>query len=120
MIHKHNASHLHYDLRLEHDGVLKSWAIPKEPSKDPKVRRLAVQVEDHELGYEKFEGEIAEGEYGAGKVTIWDSGSYEPVKFDKDSIEVDIRGAKLKDIYHLIKFKKAGEKDWLFFKGKDV
>ena len=126
VIQKHHAKHLHYDLRLEHDGVLKSWAVPKEPSKDPKVKRLAVQVEDHKLGYEEFEGEIAEGEYGAGKVEIWDSGTYEPIKYDNDSIEMNIHGKKLKGIYHLIRFKKArpersrraGDNNWLFFKGK--
>ena len=119
VIHKHHASHLHWDLRLEHNGVLKSWAVPKEPSKDPKVKRLAVQVEDHKLGYEKFKGIIPKGEYGAGKVEIWDSGTYEPVKFEKNSIEFDIHGKKLKGIYHLVKFTNAGPKSWLFFKGKD-
>lgn len=119
VIQKHHASHLHWDLRLEHKGVLKSWAVPKEPSSDPKVKRLAVEVEDHKLGYEKFEGVIPEGEYGAGKVEIWDSGTYEPVKFEKDSIEVDIHGKKLKGPYHLVRFKNAGPKNWLFFKGKE-
>lgn len=119
VIHEHHASHLHWDLRLEHKGVLKSWAIPKEPSDDPKVKRLAIEVEDHELDYAKFEGTIPEGEYGAGKVEIWDSGTYEPVKFEKDSIEIDIHGKKLKGIYHLVRFKKTGPKNWLFFKNKD-
>jgi DNA ligase D-like protein (predicted 3'-phosphoesterase) len=119
VIHKHYASHLHWDLRLEHKGVLKSWAVPKEPSDDPKVKRLAVEVEDHKLGYEKFEGIIPEGEYGAGKVEIWDSGTYDAVKFEKDSIMIDIHGKKLKGIFHLVRFKKAGPKSWLFFKGKD-
>lgn len=118
VIHEHHASHLHWDLRLERDGVLKSWAIPKEPSSDPKDKRLAIEVEDHELGYEKFQGDIPEGEYGAGHVDIWDSGTYEPVKYDKDSIEMDIKGKKLHGIFHLVRFKKAGEKNWLFFKGK--
>jgi DNA ligase D-like protein (predicted 3'-phosphoesterase) len=119
VIHKHYASHLHWDLRLEHMGVLKSWAVPKEPSDDPKVKRLAVEVEDHKLGYEKFEGVIPEGEYGAGKVEIWDSGTYDAVKFEKDSILIDIHGKKLNGLYHLVRFKNAGPKSWLFFKGKD-
>ena len=119
VIHKHYAKHLHYDLRLEHEDVLKSWAIPKEPSTDPKVKRLAVQVGDHELEYEEFEGNIPEGMYGAGKVEIWDAGTFDPVKFEKDNIEVNIHGKKLKGIFHLVRFEKAGEKHWLFFKGKD-
>jgi len=119
VIHKHQATHLHWDLRLEHNGILKSWAIPKEPSDDPKVKRLAIEAEDHEIDYAKFEGTIPKGEYGAGKVKIWDSGSYEPIKFGKDSIEINIHGKKLKGIYHLFRFKSAGPKNWLFFKSKE-
>ena len=119
VIHKHHAKRLHYDLRLEKDGVLKSWAVPKEPTDDPKVKRLAIEVEDHELDYANFKGEIAEGEYGAGKVEIWDSGTYEPIKFDDKNIDVNIHGKKLKGIYHLLRFQKAGPKNWLFFKGKN-
>jgi DNA ligase D-like protein (predicted 3'-phosphoesterase) len=115
VIQQHHASHLHWDLRLEHEGVLKSWAIPKEPPKAAGVKRLAVAVDDHELGYEKFVGEIAKGEYGAGKVEIWDSGTYIPEKFDKEHIILEINGKKLKGKYYLIKFKGQG-KNWLFFK----
>jgi len=103
-------------LRLEHSGVLKSWAVPKEPSTDPKVKRLAVEVEDHELGYEKFQGTIPEGQYGAGKVTIWDKGTYLPVKTDKNEWIFDIKGVKLKGIYCLIRLKDS--KNWLFFPAK--
>ena len=115
VIQKHNASHLHWDLRLEHDGVLKSWAIPKEPPRKKGIKRLAVAVEDHDLGYEKFEGEIAKGEYGAGKVEIWDSGTYTAEKFDDKHIMIDIKGKKLKGAYVLINL--AGQKkNWLIFK----
>ena len=120
VVHKHSASHLHYDLRLEMEGVLKSWAIPKEPPLVQGVRRLAIQVEDHEKGYEGFEGVIPEGQYGAGKVEIWDKGSYIPVKFEKNEVICDLRGRRLKGLYCLIKLKPKlpSDKNWLFFKKK--
>ncbi|HVP93489.1 MAG TPA: DNA polymerase ligase N-terminal domain-containing protein [Acidobacteriota bacterium] len=116
VIQKHAATHLHYDLRLEMDGVLKSWAIPKEPPTAPNVRRLAVQVEDHPLEYGNFEGTIPEGEYGAGSVEIWDRGTYRLIDRKEDKLIVEINGNRLKGTYVLVRFKDL--KNWLFFKKK--
>jgi DNA ligase D-like protein (predicted 3'-phosphoesterase) len=116
VIQKHAATHLHYDLRLEMDGVLKSWAVPKEPSASPGVRRLAVQVEDHPIEYANFEGTIPEGEYGAGTVEIWDRGTYKLIDRKEDKLIVEINGNRLKGTYVLVRFK--DQKNWLFFKKK--
>lgn len=116
VVQKHNASHLHYDFRLSMNGVLKSWAIPKQPSKDSKVRRLAIQVEDHPLSYANFEGTIEEGHYGAGKVKIWDKGRYSLIEKSRNKIVVDLEGKRLKGKYALVKFAKSGGKNWLFFR----
>ena len=120
VVQKHQASHLHYDLRLEEDGVLKSWAIPKLPPQEEGVRRLAVETEDHPLGYEEFEGIIPEGEYGAGKVEVWDCGTYLPQESDSDKRIIEIKGRKLSGRYGLIKLKAKNpeDKNWLFFKLK--
>ena len=115
VIQKHQATHLHYDFRLEKDGVLKSWAIPKEPPTEKGVKRLAMMVEDHPLEYAGFEGEIPQGEYGAGTVQIWDKGTYETEKWDENEIIVYINGIKLNGRYCLIRFRKQ-ENGWLFFK----
>ncbi|MBS7640848.1 MAG: DNA polymerase ligase N-terminal domain-containing protein [Candidatus Bathyarchaeia archaeon] len=115
VIQKHAASHLHYDLRLEKDGVLKSWAIPKEPPTVKNVKRLAIQTEDHPIEYANFEGVIPEGEYGAGTVEIWDRGTFNVEEWTDEKIIVYIRGEKLKGRYCLIKFK-GRENSWLFFK----
>jgi len=117
VIQKHHASRLHYDLRLEHEGVLKSWAIPKEPPRTPGPRRLAVQTEDHPLEYADFEGIIPEGEYGAGRVEIWDRGWHEPLEWEENKIRVRIHGEKLEGEYLLIRFQPEKDpKNWLFFK----
>lgn len=117
VVHEHHASHLHWDLRLEIDGILKSWAIPKEPSMNPSVKRLAVQVEDHPYNYKDFEGTIPEGQYGAGKVIIWDKGTYEPIDVSDKKMVIKINGKKLKGTYVLVKFKPPN--NWLFFKKKE-
>jgi DNA ligase D-like protein (predicted 3'-phosphoesterase) len=98
------------------DGVLKSWAIPKEPPSALGVRRLAVQVEDHPVEYANFEGTIPEGEYGAGTVEIWDRGTYKLIERKEDKLIVEINGKKLKGIYVLLRFR--DQKNWLFFKKK--
>jgi len=116
LIHKHWARKLHYDLRLQLGGVLKSWAVPKRPSKSPKIKRLAVQVEDHPLAWGSFEGIITEG-YGKGKVKIWDKGNYELLEKTKTRLIIDIKGKKLKGAYCLLFFKQP--KNWLFFKVKE-
>ena len=120
VVQKHDASHLHYDFRLEEAGVLKSWAVPKEPPTVKGIKRLAVAVEDHPLEYAKFEGEIPEGNYGAGKVEIWDSGTYELIKKEPKEIEINLNGKKLKGKYVLIKthYGNKPEKSWLLFKTK--
>ena len=119
VVHEHHARRLHYDLRLERDGVLKSWAVPKGIPEKSGDRRLAVQVEDHPLEYRKFEGTIPEGQYGAGTVMIWDRGLYEPILWEENKIEFVVKGEKMEGRYVLVKFRKAGEKNWLLFKGGD-
>ena len=118
VIQKHYATHLHYDFRLEMDGVLKSWAVPKEPPTMPGVKRLAVEVEDHPLGYIDFEGIIPEGMYGAGKVEIWDKGTYTLRYRSENKIEFKLNGERLSGEHVLIRFR--GVKNWLLFKKKTV
>ncbi|KPV65269.1 MAG: ATP-dependent DNA ligase [Candidatus Bathyarchaeota archaeon BA1] len=113
VIQKHHATHLHYDFRLEMDGVLKSWAIPKEPPSEVGVKRLAVEVEDHPVDYIDFEGVIPEGMYGAGRVEIWDKGIYVLKNRGTNKIEFRLHGTKLSGDYALIRFK---NNNWLFFR----
>lgn len=130
VIQKHDASTLHYDLRLEVDGVLKSWAVPKGPSTDPSEKRLAVPTEDHPLGYADFEGVIPEGQYGAGTVLVWDYGPYHNLRAEKEDdgatmpealeegkVEVWLKGEKLRGGYALIRMR-DGER-WLLIKMDD-
>ena len=115
VIQKHDATHLHYDLRLEMDGVLKSWAVPKSPPLKKNVKRLAIQTEDHALDYAKVEGVISKGKHGAETVEIWDRGTYIIEGRGRDIIVFQIKGKKLKGRYCLIRLK-GQEKNWLFFK----
>lgn len=132
VIQKHDASRLHYDFRLEVAGVLKSWAIPKGPSLDPRVRRLAVAVEDHSLGYGDFEGVLAQGSYGAGTVLLWDTGTYRNLTqegeqeismergLEKGSVSFWLEGKKLRGGYTLRRMKRGEENAWLLTKLPDA
>ena len=117
VVQEHRAKRLHYDFRLEMDGVLKSWAVPKAPSKTPDLKRLAVQVAPHDLGYIGFEGRLAEGSYGAGSVRIWDEGTYEIETNREAKIVFHLHGKRLKGRYTLLKMK-WGADQWLLFKTK--
>src|ERR1700758_2884626 len=113
VIQEHKARRLHWDFRLELDGVLKSWAVPKGPPTEPGIKRLAVQVEDHPLSYFGFEGTIPKGEYGAGSVKVWDKGTYVLELREPRKYHVVLKGRKLKGEYRLINFK---DRNWLIYK----
>jgi DNA ligase D-like protein (predicted 3'-phosphoesterase) len=131
VIQKHAARTLHYDLRLEVEGVLKSWAVPKGPSTDPKEKRLAVPTEDHPLDYADFEGVIPEGEYGAGAVLVWDMGTFQNITEKKGQpvpleeavphghVKVWLEGKKLQGGYALTRFKTGKDEAWLLVKADD-
>lgn len=133
VIQRHAASRLHYDFRLEMEDVLKSWAVPKGPSLNPEDKRLAMMVEDHPYDYKDFEGNIPEGNYGAGQVEIWDSGTYEPLdetsklsdekellkELKAGSLKFILHGKKLKGEFTLVKMKNAENNAWLLIKHKD-
>lgn len=133
VIQRHAASRLHYDFRLEMEGVLKSWAVPKGPSLNPEDKRLAMMVEDHPYDYKDFEGNIPEGNYGAGQVEVWDSGTYEPLdetsklsdekellkELKAGSLKFILHGKKLKGEFALVKMKNAENNAWLLIKHKD-
>jgi bifunctional non-homologous end joining protein LigD len=131
VIQKHAARNLHYDLRLELDGVMKSWAVPKGPSLDPAVKRLAMEVEDHPIEYNSFEGTIPKGEYGGGSVMLWDRGTYTYGGSDPDPIEglrrghekgdfkFVLDGDRLKGSWALVRMRRPGKPQWLLIKHKD-
>lgn len=132
VIQKHDASSLHYDFRIEMNGVLKSWAVPKGPSTDPSVKRMAIPTEDHPLDYADFEGVIPEGEYGAGTVMVWDTGSYRNLRADKDDesasmqesydegkVEIYLNGEKIQGGYALVRTGDGEDARWLLIKMKD-
>lgn len=135
VVQKHDASRLHFDLRLELDGVMKSWAVPRGPSTDPTERRLAMHVEDHPMEYNTFEGNIPEGEYGGGTVMLWDRGTYVPNGDDaadgvaairrgyrEGRLKIAVRGKRLRGGYVLVRMRKPGEEDeraWLLIKERD-
>ncbi|MEO8399019.1 MAG: DNA polymerase ligase N-terminal domain-containing protein [Ignavibacteriaceae bacterium] len=132
-VQKHAATNLHYDFRLELEGVLKSWAVPKGPSLNPKDKRLAMMVEDHPYDYRKFEGIIPKNEYGGGEVILWDEGNYSAINeiekkkaekillegLKKGDLKFVLNGRKLKGEFVLIKMKNRGENQWLLIKHKD-
>lgn len=132
VIQKHGASRLHYDFRIEVDGVLKSWAVPKGPSTDPRVKRLAVPTEDHELNYKEFEGTIPQGEYGAGTVMIWDRGTYRHLSEESDGeqksisaclddgeLKIWLDGEKIRGGYVLVQTDSGDDERWLLIKMDD-
>ncbi len=123
VIHEHHASRLHFDLRLEIGGVLKSWAVPKGVSMNPHEKRLAVAVPDHSVGYIGFEGTLTEGSYGAGEVRIWDEGEFETPgnaaeQLEKGKLVFTFYGAKVKGEFTLVKMRQQ-EKNWLIIKSPD-
>ena len=126
VIQKHQARNLHYDFRLEIAGVLKSWAIPKKPSRNPQDKRLAIPTEDHPLEYAEFEGRIPKGEYGAGTVEIWDQGTYQNLgemsleqSLQDGHIEIDLKGKRFKGVYILHRFRAKPKKLWLLIKKRE-
>ena len=119
VVHQHQARHLHYDFRLEMNGALRSWAVPKGMPLRSGVRRLAIEVEDHPLAYIDFEGTIPQGQYGAGTVSVWDKGTYTLEKAEQDELKFVLLGTKLKGAFVLLRMKKQ-PKNWMLLKVKSA
>jgi bifunctional non-homologous end joining protein LigD len=119
VVQKHRARSLHYDFRLERDGVFKSWAIPKGIPETMGVRHLAVQVPDHPLTWGSFEGTIPEGQYGAGTVKIWDEGTYDLLEWTDDGVDFILHGQRFEGPFSLVRFQRKGPRDWLLFRRRD-
>ncbi len=121
VVQEHEATRLHYDFRLEIEGVLRSWAIPKGPSLNPADKRLAVAVEDHVLEHADYEGIIPQGSYGSGPVVIWDEGTFDLLEKGDDKLSFQLKGKKLKGDFALVRLKKSRSgNDWLLMKKKDA
>jgi len=118
VVQEHFARTHHYDFRLEHQGVFKSWVLRKPVPRSAGIRRLAIAVEDHDLGFGDFEGEIPQGEYGAGTVRLWDRGTYEPTRWEPNRISFRLSGAKITGTYSLIRFPRGGPDRWLLLRHK--
>lgn len=116
VIQKHQSRTLHYDFRLEREGVFKSWAVPKGLPEKTGIRRLAIQVEDHSLEFGKFQGRIPDGEYGAGTIEIWDRGTYDLQEWEEDRIGFTLHGERLQGTYSLVRFQQRDDRRWLLFK----
>jgi DNA ligase D-like protein (predicted 3'-phosphoesterase) len=116
VVQEHHARTHHFDFRLEKDGVFKSWALPKGIPDDLGVRRLAIQVPDHDLSFGTFEGEIEPGEYGAGKIAVWDCGEYFPIEWTDQKITFDMHGKKINGKFSLVRFRRGKPRDWLLMK----
>ena len=130
VVQKHAASHLHFDFRLELDGTMKSWAVPKGPSYDPAAKRLAMQVEDHPIEYNTFEGTIPQGEYGGGTVMLWDRGTYAAADgggteslrdgYERGDLKIVLAGERLRGGWVLVRMKRPGRPQWLLIKHRDA
>ena len=121
VVHEHHAAHLHFDFRLEMNGVLRSWAVPKGPSLNPPEKRLAILVEDHPLEYLDFEGIIPKGLAGAGPVLVWDTGTYDLLEEKEDRLVIFLQGRELRGEFALVKLKGRGRgNEWLLIKKKDA
>jgi bifunctional non-homologous end joining protein LigD len=119
VVQKHRARSLHYDFRLEREGVFKSWAVPKGIPEGVGPRHLAVQVPDHPLEWGSFEGTIPAGEYGAGTVEIWDEGTFDLIRWSDNAIDFYLHGRRLDGLYSLIRFRRKGPRDWLVFRRRE-